>query len=616
MYEGNKKQPCNGIGQGNFPEPRGFVRSLSVSLRQEPSRVSIPGQTTMPSQNTHSRDKLLALAVMAATTILYAAAFPFAYAGGKILSVPESGYVFLVPLALWLSRPRRKRAVIAVSLAAFWIGWTILLFWLRHVTLAGTIALSGILALFPLAWALVARKAMPWLETRVGHERVAILAGLAGLWVVLEWLRSWIFSGFPWLPLAASQWSRPAMLQMLQWSGYLGLSWVLVFFNLAIASYSVSFLRHKGMKVAGFAKPNLEICLAFAFVLSCLCLFLFQRGQKEDEEDLFYAGIVQPYVPGMLKWDPAVAQDNLTRLSRLSDEVSRQGAQVIFWPESSTPWPVIDPEVTTMRQWTGQISSMAALPIVMGNMADIKDPDGSEYFYNGVFVVDPVKGLTDRFYAKRKLVPFGEYNPLAFLTDNFITLPYNFFTPGKSATILSVKIPGGGEYKFGSLVCYEDIFAKLARGEVAGGADFLYVATNNAWYGEEAGAYQHATHSVLRAVENRRPVLRCGNGGWSGLIDEYGAIRHVCQREGHGVYFTGSEVIPVTRSHEWKGVQTFYTRMGDWVVVLALLFTIRLASIIILSPAQEPTPAPAPAQAGSRTFVPGARPRTGRRIGG
>lgn len=568
----------------------------------------------MPNTNPHPRGNLLAFAVAVATVILHVAAFPFAVVGGKVLCVPEAGYVCLVPMAFWLAWPRRKREVMAVSFGAFWLAWTILLFWLRHITLAGTIALSGVLALFPLMWALVARKALPWFETRVGHERVAVLAGLAGLWVVFEWLRSWVFSGFPWLPLAASQWSRPAMLQMLQWSGYLGLSWVLVFFNLSLASYASAYIRHKGLKNGSFAKPNFEIYLAFAFILSCLALFLFQRSHREGDEDLFYAGIVQPYVPGMLKWDSDAAQDNLTRLNSLTNEVSQQGAQVVFWPESATPWPVMSSN-GTMRQWADQMSSMVALPIVMGNMADIEDPDGSEYFYNGVFVVDPVKGLSNRFYAKRKLVPFGEYNPLAFITDNFITLPYNFFTAGQSATLLTVKVPGGRSYQFGSLLCYEDIFAKLARGEASGGADFFYVATNNAWYGEEAGAYQHAAHSVLRAVENRRPVLRCGNGGWSGLIDEYGSIRHVCEREGKGVYFEGSEVIPVTRCSEWKGVQTFYTRMGDWVVVLALLFTIRLASIIILAPAQEPQPEPPAPPTRGRSFAAGARPRTGKRIG-
>jgi apolipoprotein N-acyltransferase len=571
----------------------------------------------MPKPKQSKRDNWTALSVAAATVAFYVAAFPFAVIGGRVLSVPEAGYLFLVPLAIWLMRPRKLGATILTAGGAFWLGWTILIFWLRHVTFAGTIGLAGFLALFPLAWILAARKVLPWLETRKATERVALLAGLAGLWIVLEWIRSWLLSGFPWLPLAASQWDRPVMLQILPWTGYLGLSWILLFFNLALASYLSSFIFSKGVKQAGFIKPNLEVYLVLLFVIACMACFLSVRSRDTDEE-LFYAGIVQPYAPGLLKWDPSVAQENLTRLSRLSDDVSRQGAQVVFWPEAATPWPVMSPE-GTMRAWADQMSSMIALPIVMGNMAEIPSADGKgNTFYNGVFVEDPVKGLSDTFYAKRKLVPFGEYNPLAFITENFIHLPYNFFTHGKSATILSFSVPGGDTYKFGSLLCYEDIFPTLARGEVTGGADFLFVATNNAWYGEEAGAYQHAVHSVLRAAENRRPVLRCGNGGWSGLIDEYGFIRHVSMREGKGVYFEGCDVITMTRNPEWKGVQTFYTRAGDWVVIIALLLALRMASIVILAPAKEPKPPvePGPEKKTARSFAPGERPRIGRRVGG
>jgi apolipoprotein N-acyltransferase len=97
--------------------------------------------------------------------------------------------------------------------------------------------------------------------------------------------------------------------------------------------------------------------------------------------------------------------------------------------------------------------------------------------------------------------------------------------------------------------------------------DFLFVATNNAWYGEEGGAYQHAAHAVLRAVETRRPVIRCGNGGWSGWIDEYGNIREVLQRPGKGIYFRGSDIIHVDRDRRWAGRLTFYVRFGDWFVL-------------------------------------------------
>ena len=102
------------------------------------------------------------------------------------------------------------------------------------------------------------------------------------------------------------------------------------------------------------------------------------------------------------------------------------------------------------------------------------------------------------------------------------------------------------------------------------GAALLFVATNNAWYGEGASAYQHAAHSVLRAVENRRPLLRVGNGGWSGWIDEYGLIRNVLLNDEGTIYFRGGTVFEIDRDRRWVGRTTFYTRHGDWFVWVSL----------------------------------------------
>jgi apolipoprotein N-acyltransferase len=130
----------------------------------------------------------------------------------------------------------------------------------------------------------------------------------------------------------------------------------------------------------------------------------------------------------------------------------------------------------------------------------------------------------------------------------------------------------GKEYAFGALICYEDIFPALARETVRAGADVIYVATNNAWYGEEGGAYFHAAHSVLRAVENRRPVIRCGNAGWSGWIDAYGSIRSVLTDESNSIYFKGSGNFTLTLDNQWQSYTSIYTRYGDWFVGASAIF--------------------------------------------
>jgi apolipoprotein N-acyltransferase len=127
----------------------------------------------------------------------------------------------------------------------------------------------------------------------------------------------------------------------------------------------------------------------------------------------------------------------------------------------------------------------------------------------------------------------------------------------------------GKPWSFGALVCYEDIFPHLSREMVRAGADVLYVATNNAWYGKEAGAYQHAAHSVLRAAELRRPVLRCGNSGWSGWIDARGRIRHVFLPDNNTtIYAGGWSVVPFRSEVGRDAPLTVYARWGDWFVSL------------------------------------------------
>ena len=114
----------------------------------------------------------------------------------------------------------------------------------------------------------------------------------------------------------------------------------------------------------------------------------------------------------------------------------------------------------------------------------------------------------------------------------------------------------------------------LVRDTVQAGSEILYVATNNAWYGEEGGAYFHAAHSVLRAIENRRPVIRCGNAGWSGWIDAYGSVRDVLTDEVNSIYFKGSGSFTLTLNKQWQSYTSFYTRYGDWFVWLSALFAI------------------------------------------
>ncbi|HUG10963.1 MAG TPA: apolipoprotein N-acyltransferase, partial [Opitutaceae bacterium] len=192
-----------------------------------------------------------------------------------------------------------------------------------------------------------------------------------------------------------------------------------------------------------------------------------------------------------------------------------------------------------------------------------------EKWFNAAVVIDPENGVQAERYVKRHLVPFGEYVPIRPVfgwLEKFVPIGGDFVR-GTSPAPLTIST-GKGPRSAGILICYEDVFPNLARSATRAGAEVLVNVTNNAWYGEGAAAYQHAAHSVLRAAENRRPIVRCGNGGWSGWIDEYGSVRATLEDEHGSVYFRGGETVAVTRDARWIGRETFYTRHGDWFVAL------------------------------------------------
>lgn len=484
-----------------------------------------------------------------------------------VLSLPpfefaEAAYIAFVPLLLWLKARPGWRLSFIVSWVAGTVAWFAILIWLRHVTWGGTFVIAGVFGFFFAIWVLAAR----WLFSRAQHAsfflRLIFWSGLAGLWVLLEWSRTWFLYGFPWAPLSLSQWERPVVLQIAAWSGAYGVSFLLVLFNACVAHtlWVRATVRERKLW-SGWFSPDLYAGLSVLFF--CIVVFFKTLPDRTQVEPLFRAGVVQPYIIPELKWDMTHQIENMERLIRQTNFVGAMDGDLILWPEAATPWPIIGD--LQMQNRVEQLADSLERPILMGNLAyDRMD----KMWQNGVFIVEPKSGLRERYYVKRELVPFGEYVPAPFakIVEKFVPLGGEFIA-GVSPEILPIQLRDQ-EIQIGALVCYEDVFPALARSSVQAGAQVLFVTTNNAWYGEEGGAPQHAAHSVLRAVENRRPVMRCGNAGWSGWIDAYGTIREVLRDDRGSIYFCGGGTYTVTHDRNWMRRQSFYTRHGDWFVAV------------------------------------------------
>ncbi|AOS43377.1 Apolipoprotein N-acyltransferase [Lacunisphaera limnophila] len=503
------------------------------------------------------------LAVFASTLLFTVVAFPPVNAG-------EAAYALVVPAVLWAYRRPSFRHFAWATLGSQVVAWTVLLGWLHHVTWAGLFMLGPFVGLLVGVWFLAAWWAVPRLAGHPVVVRVIVLLGLAGLWVMLEWLRSVLFGGFPWLPLAASQWQRPLVLQSASITGAWGVSFLLVFFGLGVAAYAHR-IFFEGM--TGLRKRSPEFMVALLLLIGGSFPFLtgLMGGQRVK---LAKVALVQPYIPQTQKWDEAFASSVLATLDEVTVAANDRGApDFILWPEAVTPWALY--QDANVQDWLQQVTRKTGKPLLFGSVAAAMPGEDPDSWHNGAFVVDPVGGLSAKHYTKRKLVPFGEYIPLRPVLGwlEKVAPIGGDFTPGLSAAPLS--LPGTtGRVPVGVLICYEDIFPNLARESVQAGAEVLAVLTNNAWFGEGGAAYQHAAHSVLRAVENRRPVIRVGNGGWSGWIDEYGTIRATLRSAADSVYFRGGQTVTVNRDLAWRGQQSFYTQHGDWFVLLCAAFTV------------------------------------------
>ena len=484
-----------------------------------------------------------------------------------VLSIPpfefaEAAYIAFVPLLLWLYTQPTRRLFWLVAIGTGWVSWFVILIWLRHVTWFGTIALSGLLGVIFAAWLYLARCLLPrFLEKNV-LMRMVCFAGLAGAWVVFEWSRTWFLWGFPWAPLSLSQWERPVVLQIAAWSGAYGVSFLLIFFNLCVAqTLRHRFVRKERKAWMGWFSPDLYVGMgALGF---CIYVFFSVLPHPDSALPMFTAAVVQPYIAPELKWDSERELENLEILERQTRFVASLESDVILWPEAATPWPVMG--TPQMQARVERLVNELGKPILMGNLAEDTE---TEEWSNGAFLVEPVSGLSEQFYTKRELVPFGEYVPptLSFI-DKVVPVGGNFIH-GETVGLIDLRL-GEATYRVGSLICYEDAFPRLARESARAGADVFFVATNNAWYGEEGAAEQHAAHSVLRAVENRRPVMRVGNGGWSGWIDSYGTVRNVLVDAEGSIYFRGGGAYGVFQFEEWSRQQSYYTRHGDWFVGLS-----------------------------------------------
>ncbi|MCC6847788.1 MAG: apolipoprotein N-acyltransferase [Deltaproteobacteria bacterium] len=387
---------------------------------------------------------------------------------------------------------------------------------------------------------------------------IAIAFVAPAAWVVVEWIRTYILGGFPWVSLGYSQYRAIYLVQFVEVTGIYGLSALVVLVNVVVYTAVRRWL-------AG-APPNTRAMLALASLLVALVGWGYWRVDDlaaRPARGTLRVGFIQGNVAQDVKWDPAHQAATIDRYEALTRKAVADGAELVVWPETAAPF--FFQQESDLRDRILDLARRLHVWLVVGSPAFSYD-HATLRMHNRVYLVEP-DGAADQFYDKMELVPFGEYVPLKslfFFVDKVVE-GVGDFRAGDTPVVFRTA-----RGNFGTLICYEGIFPDLTRRFVDGGADFLINITNDAWFGRTSAPYQHLAMATFRAIENRVPLVRVANTGFSAMVDADGTIR----------WRTGLfESAWRADSISWIGIQTFYARFGDvfvygcfaWLVLVAIV---------------------------------------------
>lgn len=481
------------------------------------------------------------------------------------------------------------------------------LFWLRHITMPAWILLSFYCSVYFLAFVFLTRLIilrLRWPFTIVGPC----------VWAAMEFLRSFILSGFPWFFIGHTQYRYLPVVQISDVVGVYGVTFIIVLVNACVVDLLVyGFLcndkrllfpfaffkksiepsgdRKSGGSFAGqycgylhsyrrFTLFGLVCIIPVVLVMAVLLYGLIWLNNYKPLEGPRVC-VVQGNIPQSLKFEPT-EEDQIQILKKYADMSMRakdKSIDLLVWPETMVPGLLnINPELTgrkidVLSQLTAiQLARDLNSNLLLGGIAIVINGE-EQIYYNSAYYYNREGIMIDR-YDKIHLVPFGEFTPLKryfpFLAH---LVPYEIgLTHGYKRTLFQLDSLSTGKYTFGSSICYEDTIPSLIRKFKKDGVDFLLNITNDGWFHNSAELDQHLAIMVFRAIENRICVIRAANTGISSFVSPDGDIYSKLLDEGGRYKGVGGTLIDNIRMIEKSN--TVYTEYGDWFPVLCIAIPI------------------------------------------
>lgn len=447
------------------------------------------------------------------------------------------GWMAFLPLLLVLENKTRREAAFLVFLSMF-VFFLELLRWLSVFGWVAWVASSVVQAFYPALWGYFSHD---FIAGKHGSFLRVFFPSLS--YVAMEALRNLGSFGMPWGDLAYSQWLFLPMVQVASLSGALGISFLLILFNLLL--------------FAGWRerKPAFHAAACFCLLVP-LAFGTFRLREPGPSVGRVRVAALQTNDMQMQKWDEARQEAMMREMDRLVARAAKEKPELVLFPETALAGILADSPFLRerVRRWARLTRSHLAVGTLW------RSGDRPQ---NAVALVTPDGGWKE-VYAKVRLVPFGEYLPAPFrsLRGRLRVLdlvPNPDYRPGDRFRVFDLN----GK-RLGIMICFESSFGWIARELVRNGAEFLAVSTNDAWFVGTPAQEEHAAMAVFRAVETGRSCVQAGNTGISCLVDPRGR-RVGWELPGRAAVVAGE--IPVG-----KGL-TLYAWIGDAFSTLAMALT-------------------------------------------
>ena len=415
-------------------------------------------------------------------------------------------------------------------------------------------------------------------KRRTGSVRIALCAAPI-VWTALELAASRITS-VPWDQLGYSQVDNQIVNQLAPWTGVYGISFVLVAANALLVGALI--IEERRMRIAAAAG-------ACVLILGGL-LGLALEPQKQTISAT--AVLIQPNldVSSADAWQGAAWNQHIAQFTQLGDEecksyiagIPQTGApaaqiacppqpthpDLVAWPESPAPF---DEQEPRFQQGMAEVARATQAPVVVGAIGMDPPLSGDLWRYYNSAVIVGADGAKVGRYDKIHLVPFGEYIPykdLLFFAHK-LTGRVSEFTRGDSRK--TFRLNG---HRYGVFICYEAVFADEVREFARLGAEVFVNISDDGWYGDTSAPWQHLNMARMRAIENRRWLLRDTNSGVTAAIDPYGRVTQSISRH-------VTDALPA--QYGFRSDVTFYTAHGDVFAWLCAILGVGLVGWCLLS---------------------------------